>query len=331
MSGEVKLLLYFIGAAAMSVAFAPLAIDMLKRLKAGQSVLGYVTQHEGKSGTPTIGGVIFLLPIIVILLIEFTPFSLVTASLIFGFAVLGFLDDFIKIKFKRNMGLKAYQKIIGQLGLSAIAAYFVYSSPYIGTAVHIPFAADLNFAWGIIPVVMFLFIALTNSVNLTDGLDGLAATTSVGYFLSLGIIMYFSYVEYSQTDAAYSEQLFSLTAASVAACGGLLGYLIFNSPPAKIMMGDTGSLGLGAAACCVAVFARQPLFILTSGIMFVWSSISVILQVLSFKATKKRVFKMAPFHHHLEMSGWSETRVDALYFFITMIGGALSLIFAGAV
>lgn len=324
----IRLALYFVGAFVLSAAAAPLIIKLLTRLKAGQNILGYVTQHQGKSGTPTMGGVIFLLPVTVVCLIEFTAFSLVAVSVILGYAVLGFLDDFIKIKFNRNLGLKAYQKIIGQLGLAAVASYFAYASPFIGTTVNIPWTDGLNLSYGIIPFVIFVYVATTNSVNLTDGLDGLAGATCFGYFLIFAIVLYSSFMK--AEGSAYGEQLFSLSALSVAVCGGLLGYLLFNAPPAKVFMGDTGSLALGAAAATVAVFARDELFIATCGIIFVWSSISVIVQVLSFKTTGKRVFLMSPYHHHLEMKGWSESRIDALYFAVTMLAGAVTLVFQEA-
>ena len=180
MKPGVLLLVYLIVSAVLALATAPFAVRALRRLKAGQTVLGYVTQHEHKSGTPTMGGIIFLLPAAIVCAVETTAFSLVALAVTLGFAVLGFLDDFIKIKFRRNLGLKPYQKIIGQLGISAIAAYFCYASPEIGTSLFLPFGGGWgDVSWWIIPFVMLVYIATTNSVNLTDGLDGLAATTSV--------------------------------------------------------------------------------------------------------------------------------------------------------
>lgn len=333
MSEGVKILLYFAGATAISVLFAPAAIAVLRKLKAGQTVLGYVTQHEHKSGTPTMGGIIFLLPVLIFSLVEMTAFSLVAMALTFGYAVLGFLDDFIKIRFARNLGLKPYQKIIGQLGLAGIAAYFVYASPYIGTEIFLPLGGGFGeMSWGIIPFVIFVFIATTNSVNLTDGLDGLAGFTSLGAFLCYTLLFYLTYTDaVAAGDVAYAAQIGSLAAFCATICGGLAGYLIFNSNPARVMMGDTGSLGLGAAVAVAAVFSRTELLLPVVGIMFVWSSISVILQVSVFKLTAKRVFLMSPFHHHLEMKGWSEARVCTLYFVITLVAGALTIVLARAV
>lgn len=329
MSAELKILLYFMGSALISAVTAPFFVALLGKLKARQTVLGYVTQHEHKSGTPTMGGIIFLLPLLISALCESTSFSLVSASVIFGFGVLGFLDDFIKIRFSRNLGLKPYQKIIGQLGLSAIAAYFCYASPYAGSQINVPFGAPAELSYGIIPFVILIFVATTNSVNLTDGLDGLAATVSAGYFAVFATVTYLAYTDATGAgDARAANEILSLTAICASAAGGLSGYLIFNSNPATVMMGDTGSLALGAAVACVAVFSRNPFLLPVAGIMFVWSSISVIMQVLVFKATKKRIFLMAPFHHHLEMKGLSEAKICALYFFVTAVAGAITLIFA---
>ena len=333
MSGGIKLLLYFIASVALSLLVGPLVIKLMGRLKAKQTVLGYVKQHEHKSGTPTMGGFIFLLPALIFSLVEFKSFSLVAVALTAGFCLLGFLDDFIKIRFSRNLGLKPYQKIIGQLGIGAAAGYFVYASQFIGAEISLPFtSATLNMSWGIIPFIIIVFVATTNSVNLTDGLDGLAGYTSVAYFLGFGLLIYLTYDDAMRAgDYAYAEQVLSLGVFSAAILGGLLGYLVYNGFPAKIMMGDTGSLALGAACASVAVFLRNPFLIVSSGIMFVWSSISVIVQVLSFKLTKKRVFLMAPFHHHLEMKGMHESKIVTLYFVISLVGGALTLIFARTV
>lgn len=330
MNGGIKLLIYFIASAVFSALIAPLVIKITAKLKAKQTVLGYVKQHEHKSGTPTMGGFIFLLPALVFSLVEFKAFSIVAIALTVGFCLLGFLDDFIKIRFSRNLGLKPYQKIIGQLGLSAAAGYFVYASDFVGTAIALPFTDfTLNVSWGIIPIVILVYVATTNSVNLTDGLDGLAGYTSLAYFLGFALLIYLTYEDaVSAGDAAYAEQVLSLGVFCVAMLGGLAGYLIFNGFPAKIMMGDTGSLALGAGCASVAVFLRNPFLIVSSGIMFVWSSISVILQVLHFKLTKKRIFLMAPFHHHLEMKGMHESKIVTLYFVISLVGGALTLIFA---
>lgn len=333
MSALNKLLTYFVCSVAFSLLLGPLIIKVMRGLKAKQTVLGYVKQHEQKNGTPTMGGFIFLIPTVVFSLVEFKGLSLVASAITLGFCVLGFLDDFIKIRYSRNLGLKPYQKIVGQIGLSVVAGYFVYSTSSISSTINIPFySAGLDLKWGIIPFVALVYIATTNSVNLTDGLDGLASYTSVAYFLWFALVIYFIYEDAQNVgDVEYAEEILSLGVFCVSMLGGLLGYLVYNGYPAKIMMGDTGSLALGASCASVAVFSKNPLLIVTSGIMFVLSSISVILQVLYFKLTKKRIFLMAPFHHHLEMKGMHESKIVTLYFVISMIGGALTLIFARTV
>lgn len=333
MSALNKLLTYFVCSVVFSLLLGPLIIKIMRSLKAKQTVLGYVKQHEQKNGTPTMGGFIFLVPAVVFGIVEFEGLSLVSVAITLGFCVLGFLDDFIKIRYSRNLGLKPYQKIVGQLGLSLVAGYFVFSSSSVGTSINFPFlSVPIDLRWGIIPFVALVYIATTNSVNLTDGLDGLAGYTSVAYFLWFAIVIYFIYEDaVAIKDMEYAEQILSLGVFCVSMLGGLLGYLVYNGYPAKIMMGDTGSLALGASGASVAVFSKNPFLIVTSGIMFVLSSISVILQVLSFKLTKKRIFLMAPFHHHLEMKGMHESKIVTLYFVVSMIGGALTLIFARTV
>jgi len=324
-----KIPLYFIASTVLSVLVAPIVIKIMKRLKAKQTVLGYVKQHEAKTGTPTMGGFIFLIPATIFPLIEFGWFSLVAVSVMLGFAMLGFLDDFIKICYARNLGLKPYQKIIGQLGLGVAVGYFVYASRFIGGEILFPFGLSLNLKWGIIIFVVIVYVATTNSVNLTDGLDGLAGFTSVAYFIAFTLILFFLWQDAAKEgDDEYAKELLSLTIYGASMLGGLLGYLVFNGYPAKIMMGDTGSLALGAGVASVAVFSKIPILIAVAGIMFVWSSISVIVQVLHFKLTKKRVFLMAPFHHHLEMKGMHESKIVTIYFVVSMVFCALTILLA---
>lgn len=331
MSDWIKILLYFIASILLALIVAPLVIRIMSKLRAKQTVLGYVKQHEAKNGTPTMGGFISLLPATIFPLIEFSAFSAVAVSVMVGFCILGFLDDFIKIHYARNLGLKAYQKIIGQLGLSVAVGYFVYASRFIGGELIFPFGASLDIKWGIIIFTVIVYVATTNSVNLTDGLDGLAGYTSAAYFIAFSLVLFFLWRDAEAAgDSEYAKQLLSLTIYSVCLLGGLLGYLVFNGYPAKIMMGDTGSLALGAGVATVAVFAKIPILIAVAGIMFVFSSISVIVQVLFFKLTKKRVFLMAPFHHHLEMKGMHESKIVTLYFVVSMLAGAITLIFARA-
>ena len=312
-----------------SMLIAPLVIKTMKKLKAGQVILGYVFQHSAKEGTPTMGGFIFIIPVAVVTLaVGYGKLSLVAVLLMLGYSLVGFLDDFLKIKTHNNLGLKPYQKIIGQTGLAAIAAVFVYKNPVIGSAVGFPFtAATVDFSWGIIPFTMLVYIAATNAVNLTDGLDGLASTTSLIYFIGYSLIAtteVLGLIYYGQDLTATEVKGVAVFSASLV--GGLMAFLWFNFNPAKIMMGDTGSLALGSAVATVAVFLKNPFSILISGIMFVVSCISVIVQVTYFKLTKKRVFLMAPYHHHLEKKGIPEWNIVCRYAVITTLFTALNVL-----
>lgn len=327
-----KVLMSVLFAFALSMAFAPLVIMWMKKLKAGQVVLGYVDQHAYKTGTPTMGGMIFVLPAALItFLLGKSSFATVSAAVMLSYAVLGFLDDFIKIRHKQNLGLRAYQKIIGQLGIAALVAVYCFRNAYIGSTIELPFTdAVWNLKWWYLPFVMFIYIAVTNSVNLTDGLDGLATSTGLVYFAAFLIIVLSlmrSAEGFGQT--AELKELTGLAVFCASVAGGLLAFLWHNSFPAKIMMGDTGSLALGGAAATVAVFSKNPFLIPLVGIMFVLSSISVIVQVISFKLTKKRVFLMSPFHHHLEKKGYAETKITAWYAIITAVLAIITFIAEG--
>lgn len=242
---------------------------------------------------------------------------------------MGFLDDFIKVKFKQNLGLRPYQKIIGQLGISIIVAVFVYLSPIVGSGVKLPFSdISIDFFWLIIPFVVFVLIAMTNSVNLTDGLDGLAAGVSVAYLVGFIGILAISVTR--MENAGESLVMIRETQNLLYLCGGftgtLIAFLISNGFPAKIFMGDTGSLVIGAFLATSAVVSRQYLLIPILGFMFVMSAVSVIIQVLVYKKTKKRVFLMAPLHHHFEKKGCYETKIVTIYIIVTLMISITSVI-----
>lgn len=297
--------------------FAPLVISVCKKLKASQTILHYVDKHAGKQGTPTMGGVIFLAAMLVglcFLLPEqrFTSIFLILVTLSYG--LLGFLDDFIKIRYHHNEGLRPYQKIIGQFGLALIVSLYIYFSGR--TSLNF-FGITFDIGAFIIPLAILVLIATTNSVNLTDGLDGLAGGVSFVYLLIFGILLtLFNSIEMS-----------NLAIITFSLCGGLLGFLMFNCFPAKIFMGDTGSLALGGFIGTVAVLTGLELILPIMGIMFVLSAVSDILQVLYFKKTKgKRIFLMAPLHHHFEQKGVHENRIVIVYISITAV---ISLIVLG--
>ncbi len=304
-------------------------IPLLKRLRAGQTVLKYVKAHKDKNGTPTMGG-LFFIPVSALIYFLFCGFlgRIANAVIAIGIAylVVGFLDDFIKIKFMKNEGLKPYQKILFQSGIALLSGIFCLSNGL--TVVYVPFVKKtIDFGVGILPFAFIIFIAITNSVNLTDGIDSLASSTSATYLLFLALLIFvetigFSHLYLSKTEY---EKLIILCASLI---GSILGFLIFNVPKAKVFMGDTGSLSLGGFIGAISIFSSNALFIPIIGVCFVFSSVSVIVQVIYFKATKgKRIFLMSPYHHHLQMNGLTEAQISYIYLLVTCIMGASSVIF----
>lgn len=331
MTVGVKLILAILSAFLTALIISPLIIRIMRALKAGQPILEYVDKHEGKSGTPTMGGIIFLSPMIVITLIFDVGgerSGIVAMAITLSYGLVGLLDDFLKVKSHHNMGLKAYQKVIGQVGIAVIATIYCYKNFFIGTVVNLPFTdKTIDLEWWYIPLCLFVYIATTNAVNLTDGLDGLVAKTSSVNFLFLAVIIYVLYYEANQMGQTfYAKHLESLNYFVGAMLGGMLAFLWQNNYPAKIFMGDTGSLAVGGALASIALFTSQPLIILFIGIMYIVSCISVIVQVMSFKIRKKRVFLIAPYHHHLEYKGVHENRITGFYALITFFMSGVALI-----
>jgi len=316
----------------LSLIISPFVISLIKREKVKQVILHYVENHQSKAGTPTMGGIIFIISISIIAFIFFqNSYTLAGVSLLvfIAYGITGFLDDFIKFKFKRNLGLRAYQKILFQLIIAGAVAYFVYSSELVGSTLNIPFVnLSIDVGFWIIPIVILVFLACTNSVNLTDGLDGLAASTVMCYILSfifLLLVMFTTRFESATSILMFEYKNIIILCAAIV--GAMLCFLLFNCFPAKIFMGDTGSLALGGLVACVLIFTRNTLFIPILGIMFVLSSVSVIIQVAYYKMTKKRVFLMAPLHHHFEKKGVFEGRIVMCYSVITSIVGMLVVLF----
>jgi len=294
---------------ALSFVSAPFVIRLLKRFQFGQSIRKEGPKsHQKKSGTPTIGGIIFLFGITVSVLI-FGHFSFQTIFLLvltLGYGLIGFLDDFIKIAFKRNLGLTAKQKIAAQLVLS-IAVYALLVMNHIDTHLRFPIGnIDIDLGWFYIPFLLFLIIGTTNATNLTDGLDGLLTGTAIIVFLA------YSFISYQGSE----HEVLIFTSAVV---GGLLAFLFFNKYPAQIFMGDTGSLAIGGALVGISILTKTELLLAIVGAIFVLETLSVIIQVGSFKLRKKLVFKMAPIHHHFEELGWSEKRVVHTFYMLSMI------------
>ena len=307
----------------ISLLLSPLVIRAMKKLKANQTIYEYVDMHQKKIGTPTMGGVIFLFGTMLAYFCVGNPTSqLVLVSIVcfFAFAVIGFLDDFLKIKLKRNLGLKPYQKIIGQVAISVIIAFFAYYNSNIGSEILIPFTTKIvDLGWFYIPFCIFIFLATTNAVNLTDGLDGLAGGVGIAFFVGFLGVEFVTLKAMSIFDGALLGEYQNLLLLSGAVIGSLLAYILRNSHPASIFMGDTGSLALGGLISILCIETKQVLLIPILGVMFVISAVSVILQVGYFKLTKKRIFLMAPFHHHLEKKGLHETKIVVIYIVITLV------------
>lgn len=328
----IKFLLNIIVGFAVSMILAPFVMFVIKKLKAKQNILEYVENHSSKQGTLTMGGLIFLIGSLISYFIFFnTKFNVIATLSLFsflGYGILGFLDDFLKIKFKHNEGLKAYQKFVGQVGIAVILAIFIYKSNIVGSEIYIPFLyKTFNVGWWIIPFVVLFYVAVTNAVNLTDGLDGLAGGISFVVLFVVSIIISFIIDSISNLGDSFLlvNEYTNLLIFLGGVIGSLLAYLVFNAYPAKIFMGDTGSLALGGLIAGVFALTRLYLLLLIVGIMFVLTTLSVIIQVIYFKITKKRVFLMAPLHHHFQLKGCNENKIVTIYIIISIIVGIFSI------
>lgn len=316
----VKYLFVFIISFVIAAVISPLVIFLCKKMKAKQTILHYVEEHKSKQGTPTMGGIIFIITFLIVS-ISFVRYdfllSIITLAVTFAYAVLGFLDDFLKVHYKQNLGLRAYQKIIGQVGIAFIIAIFVYRSNIVGTQIFIPFTKQtIDLGWGIIPFIVFIYLAVVNSVNLIDGLDGLASGVSFVYIISFSCIMLLYQTEFFGQGLV---ELQNLQLLCFVMAGALLAYFMRNCFPASIFMGDTGSLALGGFITTLAVFSRLELYIPIIGIVYVITALSDIIQVAYYKRTKKRVFLMAPLHHHFQKKGVNENKIVTIYIITTMI------------
>jgi phospho-N-acetylmuramoyl-pentapeptide-transferase len=297
----------------ITVILSPVFIPFLRRLKFGQSIREEGPKsHQKKTGTPTMGGLMILLSIVVSTIVMTQKFSSLTVEtflLLFvtlGFGLLGFLDDFIKVVMKRNLGLTSKQKLLGQIVVSVIF-YVVFQQSEFSTVISIPLT-DISFdlGWGYVLLVIFWMVGFSNAVNLTDGLDGLVSGTAAIAFGAFAVL-------------AWNQSLFEVSIFSVAVVGAVLGFLVFNAHPAKVFMGDTGSLALGGAIATIAILTKLEFLLIIIGGVFVVETLSVILQVISFKTTGKRIFRMSPLHHHYELLGWSEWRVVVTFWTVGLL------------
>jgi phospho-N-acetylmuramoyl-pentapeptide-transferase len=327
----IKIIVGFILSFAVSLILMPLIIKLIRKLSCSQTILKYVEEHKSKQGTPTMGGVVFFIStlLIVACLIDYSTPLAMSIGVGLGFAIIGFMDDFIKVKLKQNLGLRPYQKIIGQVGIALILALYIYFwSPNKGV-IYLPFtfkAVDLGF-W-VIPLVIIVCLATTNSVNLTDGLDGLAGGVSVVYSgIFIAIISIFATLIFNAGELDSFVNMYKDIEILLAIfMGSIMAFLVFNTNKASIFMGDVGSLGIGGLFASTACIMGFELMLAIVGVMFVISALSVILQVGYFKATKgKRIFKMAPIHHHFQKCGYSEAKIGYIYQIITLMIGLITI------
>ena len=303
-----KIIITGLAAAALSGIIGFLILPVLRALKAGQSVrqIG-PTWHNYKAGTPLMGGLMFIFALIICLLVnipamtDYSVFYVLAMSLCFG--LVGFLDDFCKVKFKRDLGLTALQKMLLQMAVSALFLYLLYKQGTLVTTIIVPF---FNVSFHMHPLLyiffaMFVIVGCVNAVNLTDGVDGLSSSVTIP------VMIFF-------TAAAVMMERMDLALMPAALVGGLIAYLFYNWHPAKVFMGDTGSLFLGGAVCGLAFALNMPLILIIVGFVYIIETLSVILQVGYFKLTHgKRLFKMSPIHHHFEMCGWKEVKIVLVF------------------
>lgn len=295
----------------ITVILCPVVIPVLHRMKFGQPIREEGPQsHKKKEGTPTMGGVMILIGFVVsALLFAFGNTSALAVILItIGYGIVGFIDDFLKVVKKQNEGLTPLQKIIFQLAVTVLFYIYIVKSG-IGTDIYMPFTNGLyvDLGWFYAPFLFFVMVGTVNSVNLTDGLDGLASGVTVL------VAVFFAFV-------AAASKMAGLTYVCGAMIGALMGFLVFNCHPAKVFMGDTGSLALGGFVASVAILTKMPVMLVIVGLIYVCESVSVIMQVTYFKLTKgKRIFKMAPIHHHFELCGLAGIKVVQLFWIVTAV------------
>ena len=311
------ILLAFVATFIITVVLGKIAIPMLRSLHAQQSIREEGPEsHQAKAGTPTMGGA-FMMVALIIGVALFAPWNVGTGMLLFltlGHCLLGFFDDFVKAVKKRNLGLTAKQKLLGQFILAAVFCYCITEIMVVPTTLWIPVVdTQLQLGWGYYVLAFLIIVGATNAVNLTDGLDGLAGGTSAVAAIAFSVI---GLMAASMTNSIGAESVAYFGAIIAAVC---LGFLVYNVNPAKVFMGDTGSLALGGAFAAMAILTKTELLLVVIGGIFVMEALSVIIQVIFFKTRGVRVFKMSPIHHHFELSGWAEQTVVNRFWF----GGAV--------
>ncbi len=310
-----------VAAFAVTALLGPIIIPFLRRLKIGQTERKELKSHLKKAGTPTMGGLMILAGVILtsVFYIKDYPKIVPILFVTIGFGIIGFLDDYLKVVLKRTDGLLPWQKMLLQIAVTGIFIYYIWNFTDVSLAMLIPFTGGvenglyLDLGWMVIPVMFLAIIGTVNGANFTDGIDGLASSVTV-------LIATFFTVVAIGTGSGIEP----ITCAVV---GALLGFLLFNVYPASVFMGDTGSLALGGFVASSAYMMQMPIFILIVALVYWVEIFSVIIQVTYFKKTGgKRIFRMAPIHHHFELGGWSETRVVAVFSIVTAILCLLALL-----
>ncbi len=289
-------------------------IPVLRRLKIGQSIRTVgPKRHLSKAGTPTMGGVIFLVSALVVTAVFMPrdPLGYLVLFMAVAFGSIGFADDYLKVVRKQPLGLKARYKLAGQIVFS-IVFYLILKALNFDEVLVLPWLGAIDLGWAYPIFILLVMVGTVNAVNLSDGLDGLAGGLGVITLLGFAVIGWLGNIE-------------GLIYISVALAGGIMGFLVFNLHPAKVFMGDTGSLAIGGAIAAMAVLTHTEILLLMLGIVFVLETISVIIQVLYFKMTRRRVFLMAPIHHHFELKGWSEWKVCLAFWLIQLAGTVAAL------
>ena len=301
----------------LTVIFLPLLIKFMHSHHEGQEIRDEGPKwHNVKAGTPTMGGFVFSLAAVItsiwtaIWLRLLTPTLFILLFVFFLYGTLGFLDDFIKIFMKRNLGLKSLQKLIGQI-IGGVVFYLVFlADKQANTLNFFTIEIPLSYLYGLF--IVFWLVGFSNAVNLTDGIDGLVSGLGTISFLTYAII-------------AWHQKQYDIFLVCISVVGGLVGFFPYNHKPAKIFMGDVGSLALGGLLASISILLHQEWTLLLVGLIYVIETASVMLQVTSFKLTGKRIFKMSPIHHHFEMSGWSEWKIDIVFWIVALVCSAITL------
>lgn len=320
----IRVILGFMLSLLVAVAVMPFVIKIADKFKAKQPILHYVESHSVKSGTPTMGGMGILFSALFPFLVLFRGMgasALVCLIVTLGYGLIGFIDDFIKVHLKRNEGLSAKWKLALQFIIAGVVSAYAFFGSETSGQVYIPFVGiSVDFSYFALPYYVFIFLAYTNAVNLTDGLDGLAGGVTTVFLVIFAVLLFII------SGFAPSEEQTNILVLIACFVGAIGGFLCYNRYPARIFMGDTGSLAIGGLLASLSVLTGLSLSAAIIGAMYIASALSVLIQVISYKLTKKRVFLMAPLHHHFEKKGVHENHIVTGYKVVTLLLGVLVIL-----